>query len=106
MGASGWAHVVPYQPDLDAALAALRHQVFAAGDYIKPSRYGLPDPVSVDDLLEQEQYWEFMGTSGTHSIIDVPFLISADSADQTGTIRPLTDAECADLLGSAQPHPR
>ena len=82
MGASGWEYVVPYQRDLGAALDSLRREVFAAGDYVKPSSYGdvfdLPDPSSVDDLTEQDRYWEFMGTSGTHSIIDVLSVMTAD----------------------------
>jgi len=107
MGASGWEYVVPYQPDLGAALDALRHRVFASGEYLKPSFYGdvfdLPEPASVEDLLEQEQYWEFMGTSGTHSIIDVPAAVPADAEDAFGAIRPLSDAECAELFGVTQP---
>ena len=79
-------YVVPYQQDLSAALDALRRQVFASGDFIKPSYYGavfdLPEPGSVDDLFEQEQYWEFMGTSGTHSIIDVVNVVPVDDAMQ------------------------
>jgi hypothetical protein len=107
MGASGWEYVVPYQPDLGAALDALRHQVFVSGEYLKPSFYGevfdLPEPASVEDLLEQEQYQEFMGTSGTHSIIDVQAVVPADAGDEFGAIRPLSDAECAELFGDAQP---
>jgi hypothetical protein len=108
MGASEWEYVVPYQPDLGAALDALRRQVFASGEYVKPGSYGdvfdLPEPRSVDDLTEQEQYWEFMGTSGTHSIIDVLNVVPADfTGEEFATIRPLSDAECAELFGTTQP---
>jgi hypothetical protein len=108
MGASGWEYVVPYQQDIGAALDALRREVFAAGDFVKPSSYGdvfdLPEPGSVNDLTEQEQYWEFMGTSGTHSIIDVLSVVPAGfDGDDFGTIRLLSDAECAELYGAAQP---
>lgn len=107
MGASGWEYIVSYQPDLGTALDALRHQVFASGDYIKPSFYGdafdLPDPASVEDLLGQGQYAEFMGTSGTHSVIDVQAVLPAEADDKFGAIRPLSDAECAELFGTAQP---
>src|SRR5215472_6656609 len=107
MGASGWGYVIPYQKDLRAALDALRHQVFASGDYIKPSFYGgvfdLPDPASLEDLLGQERYWEFMGTSGTHSVIDVQAVVAADASDEFGAIRPLSDEECGELFGTAQP---
>lgn len=108
MGASGWEYVVPYRPDLATALDALRHQVFASGDYLKPSFYGdvfdLPEPSSVEDLFEQEQYWEFMGTSGTHTIIDVPSVVPVDGDDEIGAIRPLSDSEYIELFGKAQPN--
>jgi hypothetical protein len=105
MGASGWQYVVPYQQDLGAALDTLRREVFARGDYIKPSDvFGLPEPASVDDLAEQEQYWEFMGTSGTHSIIDILTAVPVDSAGQgLATVRPLSAAECVELFGTEQP---
>lgn len=105
MGASGWDYVVPYQEDLSAALDDLRHQVFAAGEYLKPSEVlDLPDPGSVDDLTEDELYEEFMGESGTHSIIDVFSVIPADSIDEDfGTVRPLTGPECLKLFGTARP---
>jgi hypothetical protein len=107
MGASGWEYVVPYQQNLGAALDALRQQVFASGDYIKPSFYGdlfdLPDPASLEDLLGQKRYWEFMGTSGTHSVIDVHAVVPADANDEFGAIRALSDEECAELFGTAQP---
>jgi hypothetical protein len=108
MGASGWEYVVPYQRDLGAALDALRRQVFAEGDYLTPDYYGevfadLPEPGSVDDLL-QEQYWEFMGESGTHSVIDVHEVVPADfTGEEFGTVRPLSEAEYAELFGSVQP---
>jgi hypothetical protein len=108
MGASGWEYVVPYKSDLGAALDALRQEVFASGDYLKPSFYGdvfdLPEPASADDLFEQEQYQEFMGTSGTHSIIDVPSVMPAGADDdEFGAIRPLSESECVELFGAAQP---
>ena len=108
MGASGWEYVVPYQADLGAALDALRRQVFASGEYLKPDYYGdafadLPEPASVDDLA-QERYGEFMGTSGTHSIIDVWAVVPVDFAGaQFGMIRPLSEDECVGLFGVMQP---
>jgi hypothetical protein len=47
VGASGWEYVVPYQDDLGAALDALRRQVFASGEYLKPSFYGDVWPASL-----------------------------------------------------------
>lgn len=109
MGASAWEYAVPYQADLGAALAALRRQVFDAGDYLKPSFYGVnggplgvPDPGSLDDLYT-EPYWEYMGTSGTHSVIDVNTVVPADDVDDFGTVRPLRDYECVLLFGTDRP---
>jgi hypothetical protein len=107
VGASGWEYVVPYQADLSAALAALRQRVFEQGDYLKPSFYGevfgVPDPDSLEDL-NQERYWEFMGQSGTHSIIDVYAVVPVDSdPEQFGTIRPLAEDEYVELFGSTRP---
>jgi hypothetical protein len=110
MGASSWEYVVPYQADLGAALAALRLQVFEQGDYLKPSYYGpngghlgVLDPSSLDDL-HQEPYWEFMGTSGTHSIIDVFAVVPVESGPgEFGTIRPLSEGEYVELFGVVRP---
>jgi hypothetical protein len=110
VGASSWEYVVPYQENLGSALAALRLQVFEQGDYLKPSFYGaiggglgVPDPSSLDDL-HQEPYWEFMGTSGTHSIIDVFAAVPVESGPgEFGTIRPLSQVEYVELFGVAQP---
>lgn len=60
---------MPCQQDLGGALDSLLRDVF-----------DLPEPASVEDLTEQEQYREFMGTSGIHSIIDVLTVITADFA--------------------------
>jgi hypothetical protein len=105
VGASGWEYVVPYQQDLGAALECLRREVFAAGDFVRPSSvFDLPDPASVDDLTEREEYWEFMGESGTHSIIDVlSVILTGSDGEDYGTIRPLSETEYAGLFGTVRP---
>jgi hypothetical protein len=103
MGASGWEYVVEYKADMAEALDNLRRSVFAQGEYLSPSELGLPEPASVDDLVT-EPYWEFMGTSGTHSILDVLSVTPADDVGQDyGTIRPLTGIEYRDLFGTPEP---
>ena len=68
------------------------------------SVFDLPERGSLDDLFEQEQYWEFLATSGTHSIIDVASVVPADFAgEEFRMIRPLSEAECVELFGVAQP---
>lgn len=89
-------------------LDALRREVFAGDEWVTPDYYGdvfnLPAPASVDDLTEQEQYAEFMGTSGTHSIIDMRAVVPAGFAgEELCTVRLLSEAECAELFGGTQP---
>ena len=85
------------------ALDSLRRRVFAEVSFVNPSEIGFPAPESVDDLVT-EPYWEFMGTSGTHSILDVLSVTSADDEAQSlATIRPLTAPESQDLFGTLQP---
>jgi hypothetical protein len=105
MGASDWQYMVPYQDDLEAALDALRRTIFREGDFISPENEGLPVPESLSDLMYQEMYEEFMGTHGTHSIIDICHgVMPTDSGYQyEGTIQPLTDKESQYLFESAKP---
>ena len=35
MGATGWMHIVPFQPDIRQALRELQQQIFAEGRYYK-----------------------------------------------------------------------
>jgi hypothetical protein len=105
VGASEWWYVVPYQDDLGAALEALRRRVFADGDFVSPTDFGLPEPETVDDLAYQEIYEEFMGANGTHSIIDIAHGVPHPGGGfrGDGTIRPLTDEESRRVFGSARP---
>jgi hypothetical protein len=103
VGASGWEYIVSYQSDMAAALACLRRRVFAEGSYLNPSVLGFPVPGTLDELV-QEPYWEFMGASGTHSILDILGVVPTEDEGQgSATIRPLTDREYSQLLGSPQP---
>lgn len=103
MGASSWEYIVPYRRDVGAALDSLRHQVFEQGDYMSPASFGLPGPLRVE-ALTNEEYWEFMGTHGTHSILDVLYVVSPDDLSQAyATIRPLADEEYVIIFGSQMP---
>ena len=63
MGASGWRYYVPYEADFSAALARLRKQVFASGDYHRRGKGRKPK--SIDELLKRN------AEDGTHSILDI-----------------------------------
>jgi hypothetical protein len=62
MGASGWYHFVPYEPDVAVALHKLREEVFRTGNYYH--RVGRKP----ETLAQLEQA---AGPDGTHSVIDV-----------------------------------
>jgi hypothetical protein len=58
MGASGWSYRTPYQPDVEAALHALREEVFARGEYLKPwEMMGIP--YAEMRAMSDEAYAEF-----------------------------------------------
>ncbi len=63
MGASGWIYFVPYQEDAEAALQALRQDIFRQGKYYRPT--WRVAPTSMDEALSAAK------DSGTHSIIDM-----------------------------------
>jgi hypothetical protein len=91
MGASAWSYWVPYRDDVDAALQALRRDVFERGEYYRATPQA---PQSLEQLLERG------GESGTHSIIDVA---SVAPAVTLGAVAPLPADEVAGLFGSERP---
>jgi len=63
MGASGWQHFVPYEPDLDLALQHLREDVFRRGAFY--GKKGAESAPTIEAVLEGN------GEDGTHSALDV-----------------------------------
>lgn len=94
MGASGWDYVTNYKDDLPSSLDALQTEVFASEPYFREelAKWGLPQPLSLDELWS-EQYYEFLGTNGTHSVLDVDI----------NDLRPLTARELVETFGTEQP---
>lgn len=101
MGASGWAYLVPYQPDIQQALDELRQLVFAHGGFAKGEAWwrdlDFADFLPPEDLDEAElaeyraefdrlqalpepttiQEWlDWNGEQGTHSILDVDRVVA------------------------------
>lgn len=70
MSSTAWRYFVPYQPDFQAALDALRAKAFARGAYLQPwtDRAVQPPaspPESIDEAVQR------CGAQGTHSILDI-----------------------------------
>ncbi|MGD1222041.1 hypothetical protein AB9Q10_26875 [Streptomyces krungchingensis] len=86
MGASGWDYVTGYDGDVEAALATLQASVFQ-DEYGDGASYR-----SLEDLYADE---EFMGTEGTHTILDIDTVVATDVPPMSsrpsdyGTLRPL-----------------
>jgi len=103
MGASGWDYCVPFQADMAEALRELRAQVFERGEFLwhgewQPERGLMPATL--------EQLWQDEGaqSSGTHSILDVDRVIDPyDYGDDMMTVRPLTEDEVQNWIGSSRP---
>ncbi|MFI1652986.1 hypothetical protein ACH4XT_39525 [Streptomyces avidinii] len=100
MGASGWNYVTRYDGDIEAALATLHAGVFQE-EYGDGARYR-----SLDDLYKDE---EFMGTEGTHTILDIVEVVATDApptrlglADYN-TLRPLALSRVVHHFGTDRP---
>ncbi|CAM5252875.1 hypothetical protein [Streptomyces avidinii] len=100
MGASGWNYVTRYDGDVEAALAALQAGVFQE-EYGDGDRYR-----SLEDLYKDE---EFMGTEGTHTILDIVEVVATDApptrlalADYS-TLRPLALSRVVHHFGTDRP---
>ncbi|MEU3607492.1 hypothetical protein AB0E83_18915 [Streptomyces sp. NPDC035033] len=100
MGASGWSYVTEYDGDVEAAVEALHARVFQE-EYGDGSSYE-----SLDELYEDE---EFMGTEGTHTILDLDRVVATDTppspsrSSDHGTLRPLARDRVVHHFGTAEP---
>ncbi|MFD6415211.1 hypothetical protein [Streptomyces sp. NPDC060194] len=98
MGASGWDYVIDYDGDVEAAVTALQARVFQE-EYGDHATYR-----SMDDLYADH---EFMGTEGTHTILDIDRLVVTDapavSSDDYGTLRPLALDRVLHHFGTRSP---
>lgn len=96
MGASAWDYVADYRGDLQSTLNGLHLELFNGGETWfrgELDRWGLPQPSTLAELWS-EPYYEFLGTHGTHSILDLPSL---------DDIKPLTPQETVEAFGTEQP---
>lgn len=108
MGASDWSYTTPYVDDPATSLRLLREQEFAAYDFTELADWGCPVPASLDELFTTEVYGEYLGTNGTHSILDVGTFLTEDVAPDTrfgdfGVLRQWSKAKVAEVVGIAEP---
>ncbi|WP_330298846.1 hypothetical protein [Streptomyces sp. NBC_00503] len=94
MGASSWGYVTSYEGGVQASLDALHARVFVeefgeTGDYA--------------DLAELWADGEFMGTGGTHTILDVPKAAADSGAAEEGALRPLSCDRLLHHFGTGRP---
>jgi hypothetical protein len=106
VGASSWQYIEPYAGDVAAALATARQReferLFVHGTYwngLQPAGQSFTSVEDLDDLWADETY----DSEGTHTITDVWEVIDADAYDDSHTVRPLSDEESIELLGTADP---
>ena len=112
MGAEPWSYLVPYQPDVEAALEALKQQEFAAGRY--NMGYSAVQTGGGLALVENgpaatiEEALERTDADGTRSILDMMGVSDTphevDSEDpQFGFVAPLSAEQLIGLYGTDKP---
>ncbi|WP_329134175.1 hypothetical protein OG552_18140 [Streptomyces sp. NBC_01476] len=97
MGASGWDYVTTYRGSVEATLEALHEEVFQ-------EMYGDGEQYASREELYADE--EFMGNEGTHSILDVRWIVKTIEPDQEvdyDTVRPLTNARLVHHFGTDRP---
>ncbi|WP_037916426.1 hypothetical protein [Actinacidiphila yeochonensis] len=97
MGASGWDYITPYSGSVEATLKALHDEVFQQ-IYGDGEEYA-----SLTELYEDE---EFMSEEGTHSILDVRWIVDTTEpvrGTDYFTVRPLPRARLVHHFGTDRP---
>jgi hypothetical protein len=128
MGASLWMYFVPYQEDVQAALNALREDVFRRGDYFRLDYDLNAEPPTADQLrgrfgddaemhaeaMREEHEWrkgldptadidtllDWNADAGTHSILDIS---EVSETPEHSTVYPLPAQQMRDVFGTDQP---
>jgi hypothetical protein len=127
MGASGWLYFAPYQVDVNAALQALRQQIFERGNYQHMGDLLEPDleelrfqfGEQIGDLMYQgmkaafdaqtsdappetiDDLLEQAAEDGTHSILDTPSI--APAGNGFAELHPLSTQQKQTLFGTEKP---
>jgi hypothetical protein len=107
MGASSWRYSVPFQTDLDSALHGLKEQVLADGNYYWPlegDQCPFPDlrsprPRTLQELDALLTDNEWLGSQGTHSILDMARVVDPGEDPEPRTVEPVSADEVEELTG-------
>ncbi len=94
MGGSLSDYWVPYNTDVNAALQALRDEVFRRREFF--SFEDAPDFETIEELLESQD------EAGTHSILDMTRASEAPE-DEFGVVSPIARDELMELFGTETP---
>jgi hypothetical protein len=95
MGASAWSYFVPYQDDVQQAFQQLRQQVFASGNYLKSwEESSATEMLSHSVPSNIEELLTLAGTTGTHSILDLP---------ATVRVQPISSAVLQQVFATEHP---
>ena len=102
MGGHAWLYFVPYQPDILAALQALRRREFEAGRYNPVVRFPMdldaPSPGAQHASIEEAM--EASDADGTRSILDMERI---DHSPGPGVVVPLPPEKLEELYDTQQP---
>ena len=97
---TAWRYIVPYQPDFQQALDALRQTVFERGTYLQPwtdrALQPSPPPADIEEVHRRN------GEQGTHSILDIE-RISLVAGPGLAALVP--DATRQRIFGTTRPSP-
>jgi hypothetical protein len=109
MGASDWQYIEPWRGGIEETMAALQAKVFEEYFSHEPED---ARPADIAELWsgdpEDEGTWAgFMGTTGTHSILDIQVLVPAETRIEdlppVSTMRPVSAAETIEAFGFDKP---
>ena len=105
MGAHPYWYFTRYDPDVDAALQALRRREFEAGRYNPATRFidfsvdpPRPSPGAQHPSIEHAR--EAADADGTRSILDID---TVGASPDFGVAAPLGDAALEELYGTTEP---
>lgn len=96
MGASTWSYFTPFRPGEQAALDALREEVFARdAAYYRECGVESPAALTESGLLEEEP---------AHSVLDVGRVVRCEpDLEEPGDVRGVEGGEVVELFGTARP---